>query len=293
MPRVGPTQTPTLEYNKKAEQEFRRDIELNLRGLADGVDGSQHMSDIASAIASKRTVLGIIPIGITTYGSTGAAESLIVGTGSSAAIIASKGTENLVLQTYGVEGTDSGKITIEDAANQNITIDPDGTGITSVTTDLRIEGSDGYLNFDDTTGEGGIGIRNNSGVMEFSESEASWVPITKVGTLSDVGSPYFGKYGHFDLGPIRIIFGIVSEVSNIQTDIIFGEGEGTDTAFATGTGVSNPGCWQVVCVMNGIPGEGEQMAVHISGTNQFSIIGVGFGGSTTKRASYIAIGAAI
>ena len=68
MPRVGPTQTPTVEYNKKAEQEFRRDVELNLRGVADGVDSSQHMSDIASAIASKRTVLGIIPIGITTYG---------------------------------------------------------------------------------------------------------------------------------------------------------------------------------------------------------------------------------
>ena len=91
------------------------------------------------------------------------------------AAISSKGATDLVLHTN--SGTDSGIITVTDGADGAITLAPNGAGITSVTTDLRIEGSDGYLNFDTTTGSDGIGIRNNSGVMESKSSGDDWGAI--------------------------------------------------------------------------------------------------------------------
>lgn len=54
--------------------------------------------------------------------------SLVVGNGSSTFILASSGTNDLILQTNGVAGTNSGKITITDGTDGDITIDPDGVG---------------------------------------------------------------------------------------------------------------------------------------------------------------------
>ena len=54
--------------------------------------------------------------------------SLVAGGGSSSLILASSGANDLILQTNGVAGTNSGKITITDGTNGDITIDPEGTG---------------------------------------------------------------------------------------------------------------------------------------------------------------------
>ena len=55
---------------------------------------------------------------------------VVVGTGAAAATVTSKGAFNLVLDTN--EGTNSGKITIVDAANGNIQLTPNGTGYTEL-----------------------------------------------------------------------------------------------------------------------------------------------------------------
>ena len=55
---------------------------------------------------------------------------VVVGTGAAAATVTSKGAFDLVLDTN--EGTNSGKITIVDAANGNIQLTPNGTGYTEL-----------------------------------------------------------------------------------------------------------------------------------------------------------------
>ena len=55
---------------------------------------------------------------------------VVVGTGAAAATVTSKGAFNLVLDTN--EGTNSGNITIVDAANGNIQLTPNGTGYTEL-----------------------------------------------------------------------------------------------------------------------------------------------------------------
>jgi len=55
---------------------------------------------------------------------------VVIGTGAAAATVTSKGAFDLVLDTN--EGTNSGKITIVDAANGNIQLTPNGTGYTEL-----------------------------------------------------------------------------------------------------------------------------------------------------------------
>ena len=68
MTRVSPVKTPSLDYNKSDEFQFRKGVELSLQSVSDGIESSQHLSDIASSLSSKRTVVGMIPTGIVTYG---------------------------------------------------------------------------------------------------------------------------------------------------------------------------------------------------------------------------------
>ena len=53
-----------------------------------------------------------------------------IGGGSEVGHISSNGTQDLKLSTY--SGTNSGTITITDAANEAITLTPNGTGIVDI-----------------------------------------------------------------------------------------------------------------------------------------------------------------
>jgi hypothetical protein len=61
------------------------------------------------------------------------ADTVVVGDSGAAATVTSSGTGDLILSTN--SGTDSGTITITDAANQDISIVPNGTGNVNLTTD--------------------------------------------------------------------------------------------------------------------------------------------------------------
>ena len=76
---------------------------------------------------------------------------LVVGTGSAAATITTSGAQDLVLDTN--SGTNSGTITITDAANGDITIAPNGTGVAKA-----VDGGD------------------NTAAIKIAGKETIWVP---------------------------------------------------------------------------------------------------------------------
>ena len=107
---------------------------------------------------------------------------VVVGTGSADATITSSGAHNLILDTN--SGTNSGNITIVDAANGNITITPNGSG------NIVLDG----LTFPNADGSADTFLKTNgSGTLSFAEVSGgtSWQAV-KTSTFTAVaGEGYF------------------------------------------------------------------------------------------------------
>jgi len=115
-----------------------------------------------------------------------AADTVKVGD-DGAATLSSNGDQDLILKTG---NTTTGSITITDGANGNVTVAPNGTGVLS-TTDALISGSGGYINFNTTISSGGIGLRENSGEVEYRASTGEgWGSPYTTGLVSGQGT-YF------------------------------------------------------------------------------------------------------
>jgi len=110
------------------------------------------------------------------------ADTVQVGDSNADATITTNGTGNLTLNTNG--GTDSGTITIVDAANGNITITPDGSG------NIVLDG----LTFPNADGSADTFLKTNgSGTLSFAEVSGgtSWQAV-KTSTFTAVaGEGYF------------------------------------------------------------------------------------------------------
>jgi len=110
------------------------------------------------------------------------ADTVQVGDSNADATITTNGTGNLTLNTNG--GTDSGTITIVDAANGNITITPDGSG------NIVLDG----LTFPNADGSADTFLKTNgSGTLSFAEVSGgtSWQAVKTSGFTAVAGEGYF------------------------------------------------------------------------------------------------------
>ena len=112
------------------------------------------------------------------------ADTLVVGDSNATATVTSNGTGDLVLSTNG--GTDSGTITITDAANNDISIAPNGTGNVNLQADSVVAG-DSNADFTLTTNGTGDLILNtnsgtNSGSITIADGADGNIAITPNGT---------------------------------------------------------------------------------------------------------------
>jgi hypothetical protein len=125
-----------------------------------------------SAVASTDvypTVQGSVTYKVTaaqlatyTLGGTGGIATTVVGSGAATAILGSNGAYNLVLTTN-TAGSNQGTITINNGANGNIAIAPNGTGATTVASALSATGSILSSNGSGTLGTSGIGYATGAG----------------------------------------------------------------------------------------------------------------------------------
>jgi len=108
---------------------------------------------------------------------------VVIGTGSANATLTSSGAHDLILDTN--SGTNSGNITITDAANGNITLTPNGSGKVVVDV-LTFPNADGSANQILTTnGSGVLSFVDNSGGTSWQSVQTS-TPFTAV-----AGNGYF------------------------------------------------------------------------------------------------------
>lgn len=103
------------------------------------------------------------------------------------------------------------------------------TDVTLQAPDMIVTGTDGYVNFNSTAGSGGIGIRNNSGLMEVKNTGGSWAGIAK-GALQAITAATSttgeDKQGAVDLGPIRLIWNTF-QMNSSPVTVTLGTGNGT------------------------------------------------------------------
>ena len=95
-------------------------------------------------------------------GGTGGVATTVVGTGAANATLGSNGAWNLILTTN-TAGSNQGTITINNGANGNIAIAPNGTGATTVASALSATGSILSSNGSGTLGTSGIGYATGAG----------------------------------------------------------------------------------------------------------------------------------
>ena len=112
------------------------------------------------------------------------ADTVVVGDSGATATVTSNGTGDLVLSTNG--GTDSGTITITDAANNDISLAPNGTGNVNLQADSVVAG-DSNADFTLTTNGTGDLILNtnsgtNSGSITIADGSNGNIAITPNGT---------------------------------------------------------------------------------------------------------------
>jgi hypothetical protein len=110
------------------------------------------------------------------------ADTVQVGDSNADATITTNGTGNLTLNTN--SGTDSGTITIVDAANGNITITPDGSG------NIVLDG----LTFPNADGSADTFLKTNgSGTLSFAEVSGgtSWQAVKTTAFTAVAGEGYF------------------------------------------------------------------------------------------------------
>ena len=109
---------------------------------------------------------------------------VVIGTGSANATLTSSGAHDLILDTN--SGTNSGNITITDAANGNITLTPNGSGKVVVDV-LTFPNADGSANQILTT--------NGSGVLSFVDNSGgtSWQAIKTGNYTASAGEGVFAN----------------------------------------------------------------------------------------------------
>ena len=101
---------------------------------------------------------------------TGGSGQFLVGDGSSIAVVSSNGPQSLLLETN--TGTNSGVIAINQGANANITISPNGTGITQVDGSITpLTNDDGALG--STTNQFSDLFLASGGVINFNNGNAT------------------------------------------------------------------------------------------------------------------------
>jgi len=131
-------------------------------------------------VSTSNANIDIVPNG--TGDVTLQADTVQVGDSNADATITTNGTGNLTLNTNG--GTDSGTITIVDAANGNITITPDGSG------NIVLDG----LTFPNADGSADTFLKTNgSGTLSFAEVSGgtSWQAVKTSGFTAVAGEGYF------------------------------------------------------------------------------------------------------
>jgi hypothetical protein len=103
-----------------------------------------------------------------------------IGTGSAAATLTSSGAHDLVLDTN--SGTNSGSITITDAANGNIAITPNGSG------NVVLDG----ISFPNADGSAGTFLKTDgSGALSFGAAGTSWQAVKTSNFTAAAGEGYF------------------------------------------------------------------------------------------------------
>jgi len=131
-------------------------------------------------VSTSNANIDIVPNG--TGDVTLQADTVQVGDSNADATITTNGTGNLILNTN--NGTDSGTITIVDAANGNITITPDGSG------NIVLDG----LTFPNADGSADTFLKTNgSGTLSFAEVSGgtSWQAVKTTGFTAVAGEGYF------------------------------------------------------------------------------------------------------
>jgi hypothetical protein len=131
-------------------------------------------------VSTSNANIDIVPNG--TGDVTLQAGTVQVGDSNADATITTNGTGNLTLNTNG--GTNSGTITIVDAANGNITITPDGSG------NIVLDG----LTFPNADGSADTFLKTNgSGTLSFAEVSGgtSWQAVKTTGFTAVAGEGYF------------------------------------------------------------------------------------------------------
>ncbi len=131
-------------------------------------------------VSTSNANIDIVPNG--TGDVTLQADTVQVGDSNVDATITTNGTGNLTLNTNG--GTDSGTITIVDAANGNITITPNGSG------NIVLDG----LTFPNADGSADTFLKTNgSGTLSFAEVSGgtSWQAVKTTGFTAVAGEGYF------------------------------------------------------------------------------------------------------
>jgi hypothetical protein len=131
-------------------------------------------------ISTSNANVDIVPNG--TGDVTLQADTVQVGDSNADATITTNGTGNLTLNTN--SGTDSGTITIVDAANGNITITPNGSG------NIVLDG----LTFPNADGSADTFLKTNgSGTLSFAEVSGgtSWQAVKTSGFTAVAGEGYF------------------------------------------------------------------------------------------------------
>jgi len=131
-------------------------------------------------VSTSNANIDIVPNG--TGDVTLQADTVQVGDSNADATITTNGTGNLTLNTN--SGTDSGVITIVDAANGNITITPNGSG------NIVLDG----LTFPNADGSADTFLKTNgSGTLSFAEVSGgtSWQAVKTSGFTAVAGEGYF------------------------------------------------------------------------------------------------------
>ena len=148
---------------------------------------------------------------------------VVVGSGSGNVILRSSGAHNLTIQAG---ETDAGTITIEDAADGQITLSPNGTGgdivldidnttaVGSATNGVSIP-NNSHLNFGSTLGNGGYGVRANTNVLQVKNTGSDgWGQPYHSGMVSGQGGYFEGTTAYtgaatytFDISSLSISSG--------------------------------------------------------------------------------------
>ena len=221
------------------------------------------------------------------------ADTVVVGDSGAAATVTSSGTGDLILSTN--SGTDSGTITITDAANQDISIVPHGTGNVNLTADSVVAG-DSNADFTLTTSGTGDLILNtntgtNAGTVTLFDGADGNIALTPNGT------------GEVDISKVDIAAGAIDGTT-------VGAASASTGAFTTLSATNNVSFNGGTFIFNEagadkdfrVESDGNQYMVFVDGGNNKVAIGTAtatatltVAGSvkpTTYQETYVAAGAA-